>query len=100
MQSPPTDAVGLDARVRIPEHVVHQAFASETVMLNLETGQYHGIDPLGARMLDVLVASESLRAAAATLAVEHGCETDKLEAVLLRFCRRLVDRELVRVDAA
>lgn len=88
----------LDARVRITEHVVHQAFATETVMLNLKTGQYHGIDPLGARMLDVLQASDSVRAAVGILAKELQREAAELEAMLARFCRRLAALQLVRID--
>lgn len=88
----------LDARVRITEHVVRQAYATETVMLHLETGQYHGVDPLGARMLDVLQASDSVRAAAGVLANELQREVAGLEAVLARFCLRLATRELVRID--
>lgn len=90
--------IDLDARVRLTERVVQQTFATETVMLDLGTGQYHGIDPLGARMLDVLQASESLRAAAGTLAKELKREAADVEAVLARFCLRLAARELVRID--
>lgn len=97
MISPALD-IDLDARVRITEHVVRQAFAIETVMLNLQTWQYHSIDPLGARMLDVLQASDSVRLAAGVLARELGHEAAKLEAMLARFCLRLAAQELVRID--
>lgn len=90
--------IDLDARVRITDRVVQQTFATETVMLDLQTGQYHGIDPLGARMLDVLQASESVRAAAGILAKELRREAADLEALLARFCLRLAARELVRID--
>ena len=40
--------------VRIPKHVVFRSFGSETVLLNLSTGQYHGLRGTGGRMLEVL----------------------------------------------
>lgn len=98
METFTADGVDVAARIRIPQHVVHRAFATETVMLNLQTGQYHGIDPVGARMLEVLVTSASLRDAASVLAAEQRCERAQLEVVLGRFCRRLADRDLVKID--
>ena len=98
MKHPTTTAIDLDARVQVPEHVMHRAFDTETVLLNLRTGLYHGIDPLGARMLEALETGGSVRAAAAALAGTEGREPTELEEVLERFCTRLAERDLLRID--
>jgi hypothetical protein len=43
----------LSASLRLPQHVVHRSFVAETVVLNLQTGKYHGLNPVGGRMLEV-----------------------------------------------
>ena len=47
----------LSASVVLPQHVVYRAFATETVILNLRSGMYHGLNPTGARMLAALERS-------------------------------------------
>ena len=54
----------LDSSVRIPPNVVYRTFARETVVVNLETGMYHGLNRVGGRMLEILEQTPSIRAAA------------------------------------
>ncbi len=86
----------LSARLRLPQHVVHRSFVAETVVLNLKTGLYHGLNPVGGHMLDVLNEAPSVRDAAALL-VEEFQDQDTVEADLVAFCRDLLDRELVEI---
>lgn len=39
----------LDSQARVPRHVVYRDFVNETVVLNLETGTYHGLNRPNAR---------------------------------------------------
>ena len=66
------DAEMLDLNVRVPDHVVHRSFVAETVVLNLQTGRYHGLNPTAGRMLEVLDDKGSVREAASVLAEEYG----------------------------
>ena len=86
----------LSARLRLPQHVVHRSFAAETVVLNLKTGMYHGLNPTGGHMLEILNEAPSVREAAAILADEYQQQAS-VEADLLAFCRDLLDRELVEI---
>lgn len=88
------------AGVRVPHHVVYRNFAAETVVLNLETGRYHGLNPVGGRMLEVLERSPSVERAAVTLAAEYGRPRDEVRADLIRFCEDLSGRGLIEVVAA
>jgi hypothetical protein len=90
-----TDEELLRARARLPQHVVHRSFVAETVVLNLRTGKYHGLNPTAGRMLEALEASPSVGDAVAPLAAEYGLEPPRIEADLLELTRGLLDRGLI-----
>ncbi|MGZ8693055.1 MAG: PqqD family protein [Gaiellaceae bacterium] len=85
----------LDASARTPDHVVYRAFVNETVLLNLDTGCYHGINPTGGRMLEEVVRSRTLREAAARLAELYERPATEIEADLSAFCADLEERGLL-----
>jgi hypothetical protein len=95
----PTRGSILDSEVRLPAHVVYKAFALETVVVNLERGVYHGLNPTGGRMLEALERSGTPRAAAAILAEELGRSPEEIEAYLSTFCSDLLDRGLIELAA-
>jgi len=88
----------LDATLRVPQQVVYRPFAAETVALNLETGQYHGLNPTGGRMLEVLDRAPTARDAAAQLAEEFGVEQEEIERDLVEFCADLLERRLIEIS--
>ena len=49
---PDTCRRSLASKVTRPQHVVYRSFPSETVVLNLQTGSYHGLNATAGRMLD------------------------------------------------
>ena len=87
----------LSARLRVPEHVVYRDFVSETVVLNLETGRYHGLNPTGGRILDALERTATVAEAAEKLAVEYEQGQEEVEADVLAFCSDLLTRGLVEL---
>lgn len=95
----PADDV-MTARAQVPDHVVFRTFAAETVVLNLETGKYHGLNPIGGRMLEVLSESPSVAAAAAVLAREYGEPIARIQADLHEFCSELAQRGLLQLRVA
>ena len=88
----------LSARVRIPQAVVYRAFANETVVLNLDTGIYHGMNPTGSNMLDVLDKVGSVREAARVLARNYEIPLGEIQEDLCSFCESLIDRGLLVVE--
>lgn len=86
-----------DATVAIPEHIVYRAFAAETVVLNLQTGRYHGLNPTGGRMIAALEGGVTLRDAAAQLAADYDKPADVIEQDLCEFCGELLARGLVEL---
>jgi Coenzyme PQQ synthesis protein D (PqqD) len=90
----------LEVRARLPQHVVHRSFVSETVVLNLRTGRYHGLNPTAGTMLDALDVASTVADAVPVLAGEYGIEQAEIQSDLLALTRGLLERGLIEmVDA-
>jgi hypothetical protein len=85
-------------RVRIQPHAVFRQFPAETVVLDLESGLYHGLNPTGGRMIEVLDQASSMREAAAALAVEYRVTIERVEPDLVALCEGLKERGLIAYE--
>ena len=84
--------------VRIPDHIVFRMFAAETVVLNINTGQYHGLNPVAGRMLETLQGIHDFTQAAQALADDFGQPLERIEDDLRAFCDDLASRGLLEFD--
>lgn len=100
MTSERDDDATLTGRVSVPEHVVYRDFADETVILNLDSGVYHGLNATAAKMLETLDSGVPVSAAIDSLAAEFGQPRDVIERDVLSLCRALRDRGLIANDAS
>jgi hypothetical protein len=87
-----------ESRVRVPQHVVHRDFPAQTVVLNLETGRYHGLNPTAGRMLAALEEAPSVAAAARIVADRYGQPRAQVEDELVVLCAQLLERGLIEFD--
>jgi hypothetical protein len=87
-----------DTRIKVPQHVVYRSFPSETVVLNLHTGKYHGLNATAGRMLDALEKAPCVRDAAAAVAEGYGQEQGVIEQDMCELCQQLLDRGLIEID--
>ena len=85
----------LRSSARLPEHVVYRTFVYETVVLNLQTGKYHGLNRTGGRMLELLEREPTVGDAAAKVATEFGRPIADVEADLCDFTSDLASRGLI-----
>ncbi len=85
----------LKTRARLPQHVVHRSFVAETVVLNLRTGKYHGLNPTAGKMLEALEAAPTVGGAVPMLASEYGLEQERIQSDLLVLTRGLLERGLI-----
>ena len=85
--------------VVIPQHVVFRAFAAETIMLNLQTGTYHGLNPTAGTMLETLQRHEVIADAAAVITTHFSADAEVVESDLLTLCSGLIKRGLLVVKA-
>src|SRR3954452_6316459 len=90
----------LDAIAVIPGHVVYRDFASETVLLNIETGTYHGLNPVAGRMLETLDRVGRVREAVPLLVTEFEQPAEVIERDLAALCDGLVRRGLLEIRNA
>src|SRR5271155_5387117 len=96
----PSDEALLASHARLPQHVVHRSFVAETVVLNLRTGKYHGLNPTAGKMLEALEVAPTVGAAVPVLASEYGVEQTQIETDLVLLCRGLLERGLIEIDDA
>ncbi len=87
-----------EARIRVPQHVVYRTFPSETVVLNLQTGRYHGLNATAGRMLEALEKASCVRDAAATVSAGYEQAQAVVEKDMCELCQLLLDRGLVEID--
>lgn len=94
----PDTSTLLAANVKVPQHVVYRSFPTETVVLNLQTGKYHGLNATAARMLDALEKAPCVRDAATELAGTYEQPQEMIESDLCNLCASLLERGLIETD--
>jgi hypothetical protein len=85
-------------RAVIPHHVVHRTLASETVLLNIETGHYYGMDETGGRFFDVLRNAGSVGSAVTALTREFEASPEQIRIDMLRYCGELLEHGLIELQ--
>jgi Coenzyme PQQ synthesis protein D (PqqD) len=87
-----------DVRIAVPQHVVYRHFPSETVVFNLQTGQYHGLNATAGSMLAALERAACVRDAAAVVAEEYAQPPAVVEQDMRELCDALLARGLIEFD--
>jgi hypothetical protein len=77
--------VASDTRLAPSEDVRWRRFDEDLVLVHLQRGEYFALDPIGARMWDLLVSGESPSAVASALVNEY----ESREGEILRHCIEL-----------
>ena len=85
-------------RATVPRHVVFRVLVEETVLLNIDTGLYHGMDAIGSRFFEVMRESADLQSAVAVLVAEFEASEDRIRADLIGYCSELKDRGLIELN--
>lgn len=88
----PLDA---DTLVRKPDHVAHRPMGEESVLLNLSTGEYHGLNSSASAMFEKLLEHGRPGPAADAVAGEFGVPADEILADMLELCTGLLERGLI-----
>jgi hypothetical protein len=90
-------AVSLDAGVKLREAVLWKELAGEMVLLNLDSGVYFGLDPIGTRIWQLLQGEPGLRRVLSGLLQEFDVDEARCRADLLKFVSNLRSHGLVEV---
>ena len=89
--------ISFSDRVRVPDDVLVSRLQEESVILNLDSERYFGLDDIGTRMLSVLSTSESIEAAYESLLGEYDVEGQVLRQDLLALVENLLEKGIVEV---
>jgi hypothetical protein len=87
----------LDSQVLIPADVLFQEVQGETVLLDLRSESYFGLDPVGAGIWRSLVQDRPLRQIVAELEQEYDATPERLSADLLALLESLVEAGLIEI---
>jgi hypothetical protein len=85
----------LNDTFRIPDGVATRKLGDETVLLNVETGIYFGLDAVGSRFVELLEQNGNLAAAHDAILKEYNVAPEVLEADLLRLAGQMKAKGLL-----
>jgi Coenzyme PQQ synthesis protein D (PqqD) len=91
-------SLALNDHLRIPEQVLTSKVGDETVLLNLQTGMYYSLDPVGTRFIELLQRTSRLDEVHHALLEQFDVSTAKLEADLLKLSQDMMTRGLLVKD--
>ncbi len=84
-------------RATAPKHVLVRLLDAESVLLNLETERYFGLDETGTRMWQLVTNSSNLDAAYQELLAEYDVQPELLREDLTELVGRLVENGLLQI---
>ncbi len=91
------EAIALTSHAHPNDDVVFRDLQGEMVLLNLKTGVYFGLDPIGTRIWHLIQERRSLQEIRDAVTQEYDVTKDQCERDLLKFVGELRERELVDV---
>ena len=83
--------------VTIPPQVMARLVGDETVILDLASGTYYGLDPVGARIWQLMAEGKALASVCETLVDEFDVSRETLERDVLHLTKELCDKGLVNI---
>ena len=94
----PISSISFSDRVRVPDEVLISNLQEESVILNLNSERYFGLDNVGTRMLSVLSESVSIEAAYQALLSEYDVDPHVLRQDLTSLIENLIEQGLVTIE--
>ena len=88
----------LQVQVSIPEGVMVRELEGESVLLNLNSESYFGLDKVGTSMWCALTTSPSAQAAFERLLDEYEVEPEQLQTDLRDFIEKLSEAGLIKLS--
>ena len=86
-----------DDRIKLPGDVLITGLETESVLLNLNSERYYGLNGVGTRMLTLLTSSNSIEAAYNSLLDEYDVEAEMLRRDLITTIEELSRNGLVEI---
>ena len=90
--------ITLDALIEIEENVLFRELSGEAVLLNVETGNYFGLDQVGTRAWALIREHKSLSKVVGLMEAEYDVSRDVLGSDLVALAKELSVHGLVRIS--
>jgi hypothetical protein len=84
-------------RIKLPGDVLVTGLQAESVLLNLDSERYFGLNDVGTRMLTLLTSSDSIEAAYESLLSEYDVDAEVLRHDLASTIEELAKHGLVEI---
>ena len=85
----------LSDKATVPEQVMARQVGDETVILDLASGTYFGLDPVGARIWQLLTEGKTLSEICAVMLAEFEVAREDIERDVLNLAEELQARRLI-----
>ncbi len=85
----------LDTCLSIPPQVMSRLVGDETVLLDLASGIYFGLDGVGKRIWETVDEGKSLKEIASVITAEFEVDETQAQADVVEFTNDLVERGLL-----
>ena len=93
-----SSAITLESGFVIPPPVMSRLVGDETVLMDLSSGIYFGLDGVGKRIWETIAEGQDLAAVAATIAAEYEVDKARAQADVIEFVGELVERGLLQAN--
>jgi len=93
-----SSAINLESGFVIPVQVMSRLVGDETVLMDLSTGMYFGLDGVGKRIWETIAEGQNLAAVAAVIATEYEVDEARAQADVIEFVSDLVERSLLKTN--
>jgi hypothetical protein len=90
-------SVSATDRVEVGDQVFFRELDGETVLLNIDTGQYYGLDEVGTRVFLLLREHQALDKVLNILEAEYDVPPDKLRTDVIGLMERLSAHGLLKI---
>jgi hypothetical protein len=91
----PVQLLSDQTRIVATKDQVSCDLAGEAAILNLKNGVYYGLDPVGARIWNLIQEPKTLAQIRETILAEYDVEPDRLNADLHSLLAQLADQQLI-----
>ena len=92
--------ISRDSVVVVSNDQISADLAAEAAILNLKSGVYYGLDPVGARIWQLLHEPRTIAQIESVLALEYDVDVNQCAIDLLAFVEKLAAEGLVEVANA
>ena len=94
------EAIRFDSKISIPKDILFRELEGEAVLLNLKTGIYFGLNPLGTRIWHLIRKFAALKPVFAALLTEYDVDASRCKEDLRDLTASLQKSGLIRIGNA